>query len=65
MEKMPANLPKRTLPDSHLQTFVDKQPKKQFLYELSEHFVTAIVIKASFRIIAEFSTSRTYISCIN
>ena len=42
MAKMPANLPKRTLPDSHLQTIVDKQPKKQFLYELSRTYISCI-----------------------
>ena len=64
MEKVPANL-KRTLPDTHLQTFVDKHPEKQFFCELSENFVTAFGIKASFRVSAEFNMSRTHISCIN
>ena len=65
MEKVFANLLKKTLPGTHLQTFVDNQPKKQFFCELSENFETAVVLKASFRVSAEFSTSRTYISCIN
>ena len=66
MEKMPANLLKKNSTiDTQLQTFVDKQPKKQFFCEHFENFVTATAIKASFRVIAEFSTSHTYNSCIN
>ena len=67
MEKVPTSSLIRTLPDTHLQThlFVGKQPKKQFFCEFSENFVTVIVIKASFRVSAEVSASRTYISCIN
>ena len=35
MEKMPANLLKKnSTTDTQLQTFVDKQPKKQFFCEL-------------------------------
>ena len=54
---------KRTLPYTHLQTFVDEKPKKHFSCEFSENFVAAIVIKASFHVSVEFSTLRTYISC--
>ena len=54
---------KITLPCTHLQTFVDKQPKKQFSCEFSENFATAIVIKASSCVSAEFSTLLTNISC--
>ena len=50
---------KRTLPYTHLQILVDKQPKKQFFCELSENFETAIVIKASFCVSAVFSRSHT------
>ena len=54
---------KMTLPYTHLQTFVDKQPKKQFSCEFSENFETDIVIKASFRVSEVFSTLCTYIFC--
>ena len=56
MEKVPANLLKRTLPDTHLWTFVDRQPKIQFFCEFAENFVTAIVIKASLHVTEGLST---------
>ena len=37
---------KRTLLYTHLQTFIDQQPKEQFSCYFSENFITAIVIKA-------------------
>ena len=65
MEKVPANLLKNNSAYTHLQAFVDKQLKKQFVCELSENFVTSIVIKASSYVSAEFCTSRTCIPCLN
>ena len=62
MEQLPANfLGKNSA------SFKDifRQPKEQLFCELSENFVTAIVSKASFRVSAEFSTSRIYIFCFN
>lgn len=43
---------KRILPHTHLQTFVDQQPKQQPTFAFFENFKIAIVIKMLFHVSA-------------